>query len=62
VDIRLFNLWEEVLGLASSLEISSEEDEHVWQYSSSCVYSSQCLQSDQFQGCFACLYTRCLET
>jgi hypothetical protein len=43
VDIRLFNLWEDVLGLASSLEISSEEDEPMWQYNSSGVYSSQSL-------------------
>jgi hypothetical protein len=41
MDIRLFNLWEEVLGLTSCLEISSEEDEPVWQYNSSGVYSSQ---------------------
>jgi hypothetical protein len=43
MDIRLFNPWEEVLSIASSLELSSEEDEPVWQYNSSGIYSSQSL-------------------
>jgi hypothetical protein len=43
VDIRLFNLWEEVLSIASSLVLSSEDDEPVWQFHSSGVYSSQSL-------------------
>jgi hypothetical protein len=29
VDIRLFNLWEEVLNIASSLSLSNEDDEPV---------------------------------
>jgi hypothetical protein len=32
-----------VLGIASGLELSSEEDEPVWQYNSSGIYSSQSL-------------------
>jgi hypothetical protein len=43
VDRRLFDLWKEVLGIASSLKLSSEEDEPVWQYNSSGIYSSQSL-------------------
>jgi hypothetical protein len=43
MNIRLFNPWEEVLSIASSLELSSEEDEPVWQYNSSGIYSSQSL-------------------
>jgi hypothetical protein len=43
MDIRLFNPWEEVLSIASSLELSSEEDEPVWQCNSSGIYSSQSL-------------------
>jgi hypothetical protein len=43
VDRRLFDLWEEVLAIAASLELSSDEDEPVWQYSSAGVYSSQSL-------------------
>jgi hypothetical protein len=35
VDVRLFNLWEEVLSIASSLVLSSEEDEPMWQFHSS---------------------------
>jgi hypothetical protein len=42
-DIRLFNLWEEVLSIAASLELSNDDDEPVWQYNSSGVYSSQSL-------------------
>jgi hypothetical protein len=43
VDVRLFNLWEEVLSIASSLVLSSEEDEPMWQFHSSRIYSSQSL-------------------
>jgi hypothetical protein len=43
VDIRLFNLWEEVLSIAASLELNNEDDEPVWQYNSLGVYSSQSL-------------------
>jgi hypothetical protein len=40
VDSRLFGLWEEVVCLAESLELSSEDDEPIWQFQSSGVYSS----------------------
>jgi hypothetical protein len=39
----LYNLWEEVVNIASSLDLSQEEDELVWQFNSSGVYSSQSL-------------------
>jgi hypothetical protein len=43
VDIRLFNLWEEVLNIASSLSLSNEDDEPVWQIHSLGIYSFQSL-------------------
>jgi hypothetical protein len=36
--IGLFSLWEEVLGIASSIALYDEEDEPVWQFYSSGVY------------------------
>jgi hypothetical protein len=43
VDLRVMNLWEEVVGIASSLDLSGGEDELIWQYQSSRIYSSQSL-------------------
>jgi hypothetical protein len=43
VTIRLFQLWEEVVSIAESIELSPDEDEMVWQFHSSGVYSSQSL-------------------
>jgi hypothetical protein len=44
VNNRLFGLWEEVLTIASSLELSPrEEDEPIWQFHSLGIYSSQSL-------------------
>jgi hypothetical protein len=43
VDIRLFNLWKEVVSIACSLELSTDEDELVWQFHSSGSYSSHSL-------------------
>jgi hypothetical protein len=34
-------MWEEVVSLAKSLELTSEEDEPIWQFQSSRIYSSQ---------------------
>jgi hypothetical protein len=34
VDDRVFQLWEEVLSIATSIEFSKEEDESVWQFNS----------------------------
>jgi hypothetical protein len=45
VDSRIFSLWEKVLSIASSLVLSDEDDEPIWQYHSSQVYSSQSLYS-----------------
>jgi hypothetical protein len=45
VDIRLYNLWEEVVSLASSINFSGADDEMVWQHNSSGMYSSQSLYS-----------------
>jgi hypothetical protein len=36
-------MWEEVVSLAKSLELTSEEDEPIWQFQSSRIYSSQSL-------------------
>jgi hypothetical protein len=35
VDSRIFSLWEKVLSIASSLVLSDEDDEPIWQYHSS---------------------------
>jgi hypothetical protein len=45
VDVRLFNLWEELVNLVTTIELSSDEDALVWQFQSSGVYSSQSLYS-----------------
>jgi hypothetical protein len=43
VDVRLMNMWYEVVNIASTLELSQDEDELIWQFHSSGVYSSQSL-------------------
>jgi hypothetical protein len=43
VDIRFFQLWEEVVSIAESISLTTDEDEMVWQYQSSGVYSTQSL-------------------
>jgi hypothetical protein len=43
VDVKLYNLWEEVVGIATSLVLTSEENQMVWQYQSSGLYSSHSL-------------------
>jgi hypothetical protein len=40
VDTRLYNLWEEVVSLAFTLELFEEDDELICQFYSSGVYSS----------------------
>jgi hypothetical protein len=39
VDVRLFNLWEEVVSITKSLTLSDDEDELIWMHSSSGMYS-----------------------
>jgi hypothetical protein len=39
----LYNLSEEVVNIASSIELSVEKDELIWQFDSSGIYSSQSL-------------------
>jgi hypothetical protein len=43
VDRRVFQLWDEVVSLASSITLTEEEDEPIWQFNSTRVYSSQSL-------------------
>jgi hypothetical protein len=43
VDRRVFQLWDEVVSLASSITLTEEEDEPIWQFNSTGVYSSQSL-------------------
>jgi hypothetical protein len=51
VDRRLFDLWEEVLSITTSLELTTEEDELVWEYNFSGLYSSQSLYAiTNFRG------------
>jgi hypothetical protein len=40
VDMRLFLMWEEVVNIASTLTLSSAEDELIWCFHSSGIYSS----------------------
>jgi hypothetical protein len=41
MDVRIFNMWEEVVSIASALVLNGEEDELIWKFQSSGVYSSQ---------------------
>jgi hypothetical protein len=43
VDLKLFHLWEEVVSIASSINFMDEEDEPIWQFYSSGLYSSHFL-------------------
>jgi hypothetical protein len=43
VDMRLFLIWEEVVNIASTLTLSGVEDELIWCFHSSRIYSSQSL-------------------
>jgi hypothetical protein len=43
VDMRLLLMWEELVNLISTVDLSSDEDALIWQYQSSGVYSSQSL-------------------
>jgi hypothetical protein len=43
VDIRLYNMWEELLSIASTICLTDKEDEMVWQFHSSGIYSSHSL-------------------
>jgi hypothetical protein len=45
VDIRLFNKWEEIVSVASTLELFEENDEMIWQHNASGVYSINSLYS-----------------
>jgi hypothetical protein len=53
VDLRLFNLWEEVVNIANDINFTDEEDALIWQFQSSEVYSSQSLYGViNFRGVF----------
>jgi hypothetical protein len=41
----LFRMWDEVFSITSTLVLSDEEDELIWQHTSSGLYSSQSLYS-----------------
>jgi hypothetical protein len=43
VDRRLLLMWEELVGLVSTIEFTKEEEAFMWQFQSSAVYSSQSL-------------------
>jgi hypothetical protein len=40
VDIRLFIMWEELISLMSTVSLVEEDDDLVWQFTSSGVYSA----------------------
>jgi hypothetical protein len=41
VDVRLFNLWEELVNLVTAIEFTDDEDALIWKFRSSSIYSSQ---------------------
>jgi hypothetical protein len=41
VDVRLFNLWEELVNLVTTIEFTDDEDALIWKFRSSSIYSSQ---------------------
>jgi hypothetical protein len=43
VDLRLYNMWEELLSIASTICLTYDKDEMVWQFHSSGIYSSHSL-------------------
>jgi hypothetical protein len=43
VDRRFYQMWEELVSIAESLVLTDEEDDYVWQFNSSRIYSSQSL-------------------
>jgi hypothetical protein len=45
VDSRLFDMWEELVNLVSTVELTEDEDALIWQFQSNGVYSSQSLYS-----------------
>jgi hypothetical protein len=45
VDRRLFDMWEELVSLVTTIERLEEEDALIWQFQSNGVYSSQTLYS-----------------
>jgi hypothetical protein len=45
VDRRLFLLWEEPVGIVSTVVLTDEEDALAWQFHSSGIYSSQFLHA-----------------
>jgi hypothetical protein len=62
VDIRLYNLWEKVVNIASTINFTNEEDEPIWQFQSSGLYSSHSLYKViNFRGGFPSFCTCYLE-
>jgi hypothetical protein len=54
VDVRLFNLWEELLSIASTIILTNKEDEMVWQFQMcdanlyACYLEITCSTQDSF--------------
>jgi hypothetical protein len=45
VERRLFDMWEELVNLVTTVEMSEEEDALIWQFQSNVVYSFRSLYS-----------------
>jgi hypothetical protein len=45
VDRRLFDMWDELVNLVTTIDMSDDEDALIWQFQSNRVYSSQSLYS-----------------
>jgi hypothetical protein len=61
VDNRLFQLWEELVSIASAIVLAESEDEPVWQFNYVGVYSSQSLYGViKFRGVVPVFVPACL--
>jgi hypothetical protein len=50
-------MWEELVNIASSIEFTGEEDELVWHFNSSGIYSSWSLYNViNFKGVTVCIF------
>jgi hypothetical protein len=57
VDVRLFNMWEEEVAIASTIRLSNDEDEPIWIFQSKGLYSSHSLyRVIKFRGYFLCMF------
>jgi hypothetical protein len=63
VDLRIFNLWDEVVSLAAAITLFNDEDSMIWRTVPVIrgLLISIPIWGDQLQGCGPGLYTYCVE-